>query len=143
MIDPTTRINGLPNTAPERSSSTVGASFRQVLEGVRFSRHAEERMRSRQIQLAPKALQSLTEAMHQAQQAGSAKAAIVMPEGIFVVAPQNGTVITTLDHQPMQVITQVDTLVMVGRTSIEEAPLSRTTDGEPPAVHWSLIQSID
>lgn len=133
------------------SATTVntnqGKGFRELVDArVTFSRHAEQRMQERHIQLSAEDLSLLNQAMSQARSQGSNKAAVVMEPGIFIVAPGSNTVITTVakdTQQPMQVISQVDALVLVGRTSSEEASSPRPTDGGRPAVHWSLVQNTD
>lgn len=120
--------------------------FREMVDGkVTFSRHAEQRLKERHIDLSPSDLSLLHEAMGQARSAGSKQAAIVMEPGIFIVAPNSNTVITTVAQnsgKPMQLISHVDALVLVGRTSSEGASSPRATDGGQPApVHWSLIDN--
>lgn len=137
-----------PLTAPAKG--TVAPGFRELVNQaqgqVTFSRHAAQRLQERQIRLSAQHLSLLSQAMSQARSAGSNTAAVVMEPGIFIVAPGSNTVITTVapkSESPMQVISHVDTLVLVGRTSVEEASSPRATDGGQPAVHWSLIQNMD
>jgi len=113
---------------------------------VTFSRHAEQRMHERNISLSSQDLSLLNQAMHQARSTGAKQAVVVMEPNIFIVAPGSNTVITTVSQsseQSMQVISHVDALVLVGRTSSEEASSPRSTDGGQPAVHWSLINQED
>ncbi|MCY0897341.1 MAG: flagellar hook associated protein [Firmicutes bacterium] len=122
--------------------------FRDLVERrVSFSRHAAERLVSRQMHLSHQDLAVLEEAMTKARETGANKAAVVMAQGIFIVAPKTHTVITTMPprcEQPMQVISHVDALVLVGGTSHEGASSSRATDGgTPAATHWSLMSPND
>lgn len=137
-----TELGGVAN----RPKPEASQGFRELLDGrVTFSQHAKARMRERQLTLKPEDMRLLAGAMDEAKKSGASKAAVVMPHGIFIVAPDKGTVVTTLEHNQggaMQVITNVDALVMVGRTSSEEVSSPRPTDGGQPApVHWSLISS--
>ncbi len=134
--------------ATQAAQPSAAPGFRELVDAkVSFSRHAEQRMRERNIALSPQDMTLLHQAMGQARSAGAKQAAIVMDPGIFIVAPQNNTVITTVAKntgQPMQLISQVDALVLVGRTSSEGASSPRPTDGGQPApVHWSLIDNMD
>ncbi len=135
--------------SPEIGAAKNPASgFQDLVNAkVTFSRHAEQRMKERQIQLSPQDMSLLQQAMGQARTAGAKQAAIVMEPGIFIVAPANNTVITTVaknSAEPMQLISQVDALVLVGGTSSEGASSPRPTDGgQPTPVHWSLIQNMD
>lgn len=143
-------VDGVTPAASNFAAPIVGkpaAGFRDLVDArVTFSRHAQQRMQERQIHLSTHDLSLLTQAMSQARAAGAKQAAVVMEPGIFIVAPGQNTVITTVPkngEQPMQLISHVDALVLVGRTSSEEASSPRPTDGGLPAVHWSLIQNTD
>lgn len=143
-------IDGVNPTGSRSPASVTGVSqsasvdFKGLVkERVTFSRHAEQRMQERKIQLSKEEINLLHEAMGQAKSAGAHKAAVVMEPGIFIVAPGSNTVITTVpknQEKPMQVISQVDALVLVGRTSNEGASSPRPIDGGQTQVHWSLIQ---
>lgn len=107
------------------------STFREVLsERLNFSRHATARMQERKIVLTAPEMVQLTEATQAAGRSGAKQAAIVMDQAIFIVSPSKHTVITSFErnHEPMQVVSQVDSVVIVGRTS-SEAPSSRPTDG--------------
>ena len=147
-------VDGIKPPAPavaSPSSVKPAPGFRDLVSQakapVSFSRHAAQRMQERHIELSPYEMSLLHQAMDQARSAGAKQAAVVMDPGIFIVAPNSNTVITTVTKnlgQPMQVISHVDALVLVGRTSsFEEASSPRPADGGQPAVHWSLIQNAD
>jgi flagellar operon protein len=134
--------NGTPNHSIERGTPT---RFDGVLQQkLTLSRHAAARIQQRRGNLAPEEWQQLLSATQAAGKSGAKQAAVVMPGGIYIVAPQSGTVITTIDrtNHVMQVISNVDALVLVGRTdNIPEASPSRMTDGGTAnhPVHWSLL----
>ncbi|NMP23555.1 flagellar hook associated protein [Sulfobacillus harzensis] len=139
-------ISSQANVASSTRSAAPG--FKNLVETrVSFSRHAAERMQARNITLSGKEMALLHQAMGEAKATGAKQAAIVMDPGIFIVAPQNGTVITTVSQagiDSMQTISNVDALVVVGRTSSEGVSSPRPTDGGQPApVHWSLIHSME
>lgn len=134
--------NGIPNLGIEGGKNQ---RFGRVLQQkLTLSRHAAARMQQRRTNLAPQEWQQLLSATEAASKSGAKQAAVVMPGAIYIVAPQSGTVITTIDrtNQAMQIISNVDALVLVGRTeNIPEAPSSRMTDGGTAThpVHWSLL----
>lgn len=140
-------INPVAQGSIKAPGNGAAAGFHDLIqERVTFSRHAEQRMQERQIHLSSNDLSLLNQAMGQARSAGAKQAAVVMEPGIFIVAPNTNTVITTVAQhsgQSMQLISNVDALVLVGRTSSEGASSPRPTDGGQPAVHWSLIQNAD
>ncbi len=144
-------MNG-PQLTPVNSAAVTpqpGAKtspeFSTVLDQqLKFSRHAAMRMEQRHQSLSPAEWQQLGEATEAARKSGAKQAAIVMPNAIYIVAPPSRTVVTAIDHSehPMQVISQVDALVLVGRTDGRhpEAPPSRPIDGVAATpIHWSLI----
>ncbi len=127
-------------------SEGKNSGFRPLLEQqLTVSRHAVSRLQQRHQHLTPAEWQQLADATDAAGKSGAKQAAIVMPKGIFIVAPPTRTVITAIDrtNQPMQLVSQVDALVLVGRTdkTNPEAPPSRPTDGgsTQTPMHWSLI----
>lgn len=135
-------------TAVRSPSGNASSTFGPLLEQqLTVSRHAEARLQQRHQQLTPNEWKQLADATEAAGKSGAKQAAIVMPNAIFIVAPPTRTVITAIDrtNQPMQLVSQVDALVLVGRTDKPnpEAPSSRPTDGGSTTgpLHWSLINS--
>lgn len=137
-----------PAALPGQKGAAPASGFKNLVQAqVNFSRHAADRMRERNITLSSKQMNQLHEAMGKAKAAGANQAAIVMDPGIFIVAPQKGTVITTVPQggtDSMHTISNVDALVLVGRTSSEGASSPRPTDGgQPGPLHWSLINAME
>ncbi len=134
--------NGTPNLGvAQGTNQRFGGVLQQKLT---LSRHAAARIQQRRGNLAPEEWQQLQSATEAAGKSGAKQAAVVMSRGIYIVAPQSGTVITAIDrtNQTMQVISNVDALVLVGRTdNIPEALPSRMTDGgiAKHPMHWSLL----
>lgn len=140
---------GLPlRTDPAPKPSQDFGSL--VRERVIFSQHAQQRMQTRGMVLSPDDAARLGQAMEEAGSRGSKQAAIVLGSDIYIVSPPARTVITSI-HPPadgMKVITQVDAVVYVSRTSPasldrqgapQEATGSRPTEGAASASHWSLV----
>lgn len=130
------------SAVPSAPAPASSGHFAEVLDQVRFSHHAEQRMRQRHLELSRQDVLLLNRAMEQAGKSGAQRAAVVMPQGIFIVAPPTHTVITSIERTnngAMQVISQVDALVLVDRTE-QEVSRSRTTEGSPSTPpHWSLV----
>ncbi len=141
------RPGAVTPAAVSSPKANQASGFRDVLTArITFSRHATARMQERAIHLSPTELAQLQEAMGRAGATGAKQAAVVMDSGVFIVAPDSATVITAVHQhgrEPMQGISQVDAVVLVGRTSSEEASSPRPTDGGQPAVHWSLVEPSD
>ncbi len=136
-------LRAAPGPTQETESQGFGAIWHDTLI---FSQHAAARIKSRGIHLDQRQKARLSQAIDAVSNKGSQQAAIIMGTDIFVVAPQSKTVITSLapGADGMKVITQVDAVVYVSRTSAEqtaaeEASSARQTAGTPAAAHWSLL----
>ncbi len=112
---------GLEKTADSRpASNTSSNSFKSVLENeinseVKFSKHAQERLKSRNIELNEEKLQKLQEAVGKARAKGSRDSLILMDNLALVVSIRNNTVITAIDGVNIQenVFTKIDSAVII------------------------------
>ena len=92
-------------TAAKPRREAGGPSFAEVLqqqllqtaEGVKFSAHAVERMRTRDIELTSTDLSRIDEAVKRAASKGSRESLLMSDKGAFVVSVKNRTVITVVD----------------------------------------------
>ena len=84
-------------------------------EGLRFSRHAEARLASREVPLSDSQRERLAEATRRAELSGAHQALLLMGGMAFIVSVPNRTVITALEGSRMEagVITGIDAAVMV------------------------------
>lgn len=111
-----------PAQAPARRDSSA-PSFAEVLqqqllqtrEGVRFSAHAQERLRLRAIDLSPADLTRIDEAVRQAASKGARESLLLSSKAAFVVSVKNRTVITVVDsaHMRENVFTNIDSAVIL------------------------------
>lgn len=119
---PQSRLVG-PATRPGGSSSRVrsaGQSFEDILQerlqagSLRFSGHAQARLRARNIQLSPESLIKLETAVEKAAAKGGRESLIVVDGNAFVVSVKNRTVITAMDREKAResVFTQIDSAVL-------------------------------
>lgn len=84
--------------------------------GVEFSRHAMERIASREIDLTNgNMLERLNKAVGIAQQKGANETLVLVDETAFVVNIKNNKVITTLSQQDMlgNIFTNIDSTVII------------------------------
>jgi len=106
-------------TSKPQNRVNSGVAFKQVLQqemsGLKFSQHAQQRLRARNIQLSPQEMQQLNGALQKAAQKGAKDALFVMPNLALVVNIPNKTVITAVDGASMQenVFTNIDSAVIV------------------------------
>lgn len=115
----------LPDAAPmapaKGQGPAGGADFRALLnqqlersEGVRFSKHALERLERRNIQLTPDHLERLDDAVERAKAKGARESLILMDDLAFIVSVRNQTVITATnaEHRKDNVFTNIDSAVI-------------------------------
>lgn len=103
-----------------KSRAGSGKGFAKALdarlqEGLRFSKHAEARLASRNIPLTDAQRERLAEATSEAEKRGAREALLLMGNMGFIVSVPNRTVITALDSSRMAagVITGIDAAVVV------------------------------
>ena len=105
-----------------QSSVSNQTSFRQILEQVSnrndtvsFSRHANERLSSRNIRLNEEQMQRLNEGVKQAKEKSIQESLVMMDNIAFIVNVKNNTVITAMEHNTndSNVFTNIDGAVIV------------------------------
>jgi flagellar operon protein len=94
-----------------------GKSFDQVLGSaeLQFSKHAERRLQTRQIDLQDADRAKLNEAVHSLERKGAKDSLVLMGELAFVVNVPSKTVVTALSKEQMkeQVFTNIDSTIIV------------------------------
>ena len=110
---------GKPAVKPE--AGRKGPDFGQVFEDklqenipLKFSRHAQERLDARNIQLTPQHLERLTQAVNKAGAKGAKDSLVVLDDLAFLVSVKNRTVITAVDGESRKenVFTNIDCAVI-------------------------------
>lgn len=100
---------------PTNVSQTTGASFRQILEEkqtqtgeLRFSKHASERLASRNIQLSTEQRERLEGGVDRASQKGIRDSLVMVDNMAFIVNVTNRTVITAVGDGDDKIFTNID-----------------------------------
>ncbi len=90
-----------------------GASFDQVLQNVRFSNHAQQRLEKRGIELNNESLARLSDAIDIAEQRGGKSSLVLVDDVAFIVDVQDRTVVTAMNKNQRGegVFTQIDSVV--------------------------------
>lgn len=105
----------------KRTAVEKGKSFEQILQqeiaqtdGIKFSRHALERLSARSIKVDQKYLSRLNEAVEKAQVKGARESLVLLDDLAFVVSIKNKTVITAVDGENRKdnVFTNIDSAVI-------------------------------
>lgn len=127
-------VRGVESTPvrPSSPKTSVGEGFDSVLksqlgslqqkpinpnasQGVKFSAHAIERMKSRGITLDQDTLKRLDDAVLRAAEKGSRESLMLTDDAALIVSVKNKTVITAMDRQAMKenVFTNIDSTVIL------------------------------
>jgi flagellar operon protein len=102
------------------SEKVAGQSFASILdskttEGVKFSQHAQERLKARNITLSATDLANLEGAVNSVAQKGGKESLVMMGDAALVVSVKNRTVVTAMDRSQMKgnVFTNIDSAVII------------------------------
>lgn len=106
----------IPNKIGQTNSSNE--SFKQILQqnmSLKFSHHAEQRMKQRGIELLPEQMAKLASAVDKASQKGAKDSLLLLQDLALIVNVQSRMVITAMDGKSMQdnVFTNIDSAVVV------------------------------
>lgn len=96
-------------------------SFQRILENqyaiqnneLKFSKHANERLQSRNIDLSEEQLNKLSAGTKKAQEKGISESLVMVDNIAFIVNVKNSTVITALDEGEDKVFTNIDGAVIM------------------------------
>ncbi|PKM77666.1 MAG: flagellar protein [Firmicutes bacterium HGW-Firmicutes-15] len=108
------------NTPATKNSIGQRSGFEQLLdkklnETLKFSNHAQERMKARNIELSDTDMNKLVEAVGKAREKGSKDSLILMKDLALVVSVKNNTVITAVDSQNLKenIFTNIDSAIVL------------------------------
>lgn len=104
-------------------NSQAQISFAQILseraqrtqEPVKFSGHAMDRMKDRNISLTPEQMNKLNETVNQASMKGAKSSLIMLDNMALIVSIKNRTVITAIDENNMKenIFTNIDSAAII------------------------------
>ncbi len=117
LLDSINRIsNGQTAPAtqkPVKGTGDFGSILQEKINGsqeLKFSKHAEIRLQSRNIQLLPEQKSKINEAVNKAREKGVKDSLVIMDNLAFVVNVRNRTVITAVNSNELKenVFTNID-----------------------------------
>jgi flagellar operon protein len=84
-------------------------------DGIKFSNHAIERMRTRGISFTPEDMTRLSDAVGKAAAKGSKDSLILMNDSALIVSVKNNTVVTVMDKNALKenVFTNIDSTIVM------------------------------
>ncbi len=105
-------------TSNQTITATKDSPFSKILEkaeGVKFSQHAQERLRSRNISFSNEQIQQLEGAVNSVAQKGGKESLVMMGDAALVVSVKNRTVVTAMDRSQMKgnIFTNIDSAVVI------------------------------
>jgi flagellar operon protein len=105
-----------------RIKSHADISFAQIMSEktiqpgeVKFSGHAQDRLRDRNITLSPRQIEKLNDTVKQAGEKGAKSSLIVLDNLALIVSIKNKTVITAIDQNSMKdnIFTNIDSAAII------------------------------
>ncbi|NLI11585.1 TIGR02530 family flagellar biosynthesis protein [Pelotomaculum propionicicum] len=124
-IRPIKPAGPLPGAAPKGKQANLKVNdfaFEKALElefqkskGLKFSAHAEKRLKERNIVLASEDLAKIDKAVRQAEAKGSRESLIIYGDLALITSVRNKTVVTAVDGKSSEdhVFTNIDSAVIV------------------------------
>ena len=106
----------------QKGSPTTGKEFEKLLQNkvagaqeLKFSRHAQERISLRKVNLSTEDLEKINTAVDKAASKGAKESLLLMDNLALVVSINNRTVITAVDGQNIKenIFTNIDSAVII------------------------------
>lgn len=116
---PAQPVNKPTQPAKPQATQAVGETpFSKILDhtqGVKFSQHAQDRLKARNINFSADQLQQLEGAVNSVAQKGGKESLVMVGEAALVVSVKNRTVVTAMDRNQMKgnVFTNIDSAVIL------------------------------
>jgi len=107
----------LQQTAPKRAGKGFSGELARAQKAqLRFSAHAQDRLRERKIQLSPAQFEALAGAVEQASAKGAKETLCLLDQLAFVVSVKNRTVITAASQSDLKdkIFTNIDSAIICG-----------------------------
>lgn len=110
-----------PQTQKPTPGQTTDSQFARVLDqklptqGVKFSQHAQDRLKARNITFSASDIANLEGAVSNVAQKGGRESLVMMGDAALVVSVKNRTVVTAMDRSQMKgnVFTNIDSAVII------------------------------
>ncbi len=107
-----------PQSGSQTTKTVADSPFAKILEqteGVRFSQHAQERLKSRNISFSSEQMQQLEGVVNSVAQKGGKESLVMMGDAALVVSVKNRTVVTAMGRKQMKgnIFTNIDSAVVI------------------------------
>ncbi|MDH4100580.1 MAG: flagellar protein [Nitrospirota bacterium] len=106
-----------PQPQPQTPASGPG-SFAEILKekvGLKFSEHAADRLKGRNLQMSPADMAKLEGAVETARGKGARESLVVMNNTALIVSIKNNTVVTAMgvDEMKDKLVTNIDSAMII------------------------------
>ena len=106
------------NTTKRKNNSNIDfQSFLQESisknDNIKISAHAEQRMHERNIKLEESDINRLKDAMNDLEKKGARESLMLYKDMAFIASVRNRTIITTMQDSDMEVVTNIDSAIIV------------------------------
>ena len=111
------------NNDPKKStvnSQKNNLDFQRLLQDtiskqseIKLSAHAQQRMQERNIVLEEKDMDALKGAIDQLEQKGARESLMIYKDYAFIASVRNRTIITSMDSTELDVVTNIDSAIIV------------------------------
>ncbi|UOF00868.1 TIGR02530 family flagellar biosynthesis protein [Bdellovibrio reynosensis] len=108
-------LSDIAGVKPQGVGQVNPQALNKAVEGVKFSNHAIERMRTRGISYSPEDISKLSDAISRAAAKGSKDSLVLMNDSALIVSVKNNTVVTVMDKNALKenVFTNIDSTVVI------------------------------
>lgn len=115
---PARGVEGLKDRSPIDAprEGAFDKILQEQLKELKFSKHAQDRLSSRNIQLNETDMSNLQQAVSRAEEKGSQDSLVLLRDLAFIVSVRNRTVVTAIDGEHLRdnVFTNIDSAVVAG-----------------------------
>lgn len=107
------RVQGRPKH--EAPKSCFDEMLKDASFGIKFSKHAESRLKSRDVQLDQSQIQRMEQALEKAEAKGVRDTLLIMDNMAFIANTKSRTIITTVPKESMEenIFTNIDGAVII------------------------------
>lgn len=109
-----------PSNKTSNSKQASSVDFQRILQesiskndNVKISAHAEQRMLERDIKLQEADMKLIKQAMNNLEQKGARESLMLYKDMAFIASVNNRTIITALQYKEMDIVTNIDSAIVV------------------------------
>lgn len=108
-------LSQIGGVQPQSLGQMQPPGLNKAVEGIKFSNHAIERMRTRGISYSPEDISKISDAVTRAAAKGSKDSLILMNDSALIVSVKNNTIVTVMDKNALKenVFTNIDSTVVL------------------------------